>query len=235
MSPMQSMRVVAVSALAGALAAALVSGAVVWAHDGDASRIHSCVTAAGVVQITADPTPFGNPSVGCSGANGEHALDWGVQGPQGPVGPAGPQGLTGVRGPAGPSGTISPTFVRGTDWDAPARRGAERTMTGFRLQPGKYLVIGFADTRINDNTPLLICSLHQYIGRRGHLLDETATKVGDSDGIVAHVSLMAPVEVAPRTTSIVRLRCRTFGAPGDRTLVSDPRLVAVPVTGFARP
>lgn len=247
MGLLSSTRTIAAAAIAGGVTAALVSGAIVWAHGGDAARIHSCVTASGAVRITADPTPFGDPNAGCSTVNGEHALDWGAQGPPGaagaagPQGPQGPQGPAGARGPEGPagargpSGAVSATLVTGRDQEFPGRRGFELTATGVRLDPGKYAVFGQVDTRVNDNTPLLFCKLVQYVGRRAVSLDDSATKVGDSDGIVAHVGVMSLVEVAPRTTSIVRLRCTTFGAiESGEVKIFDPRMIVLPVTSVAR-
>ena len=62
-------------ALLPALVGGLVATAVVSAHGGDAKLVHACITkTTGAVQITADPTPYGNPSTKCRRT--EHALDW---------------------------------------------------------------------------------------------------------------------------------------------------------------
>ena len=102
-------------ALAVVTAGALVSATVIWAHGGDASRIHACVdNASGLVYVTSDPTPYGDPNTGCK--TGLHPLDWGQTGPPGPAGPAGapgPAGATGPAGPPGPRGADGPRGPRG--------------------------------------------------------------------------------------------------------------------------
>jgi hypothetical protein len=77
---------------------------VVWAHGGDGTLIHGCVTnTTGAVRLVADPTPYGNANTRCR-AGEEHALDWNVMGRSGPAGAPGPKGAQGPQGPAGPTG-----------------------------------------------------------------------------------------------------------------------------------
>jgi hypothetical protein len=84
----------AVGAVTGCLALffAVGGGELVFAHGGDATKIHACVTdTTGQIQIIADPTGYGDPSGACPAQT--HALDWngtGVTGPAGPPGPSAP-------------------------------------------------------------------------------------------------------------------------------------------------
>jgi hypothetical protein len=101
------MRISRKATLCVALAGAFGLGALISAHDGDTTKIHSCVDARGSIRIIA--------------ANGvckntETPLDWNVigpVGPQGPQGPMGPIGLTGAQGPAGPIGLTGPQGPQG--------------------------------------------------------------------------------------------------------------------------
>src|SRR5688572_12442686 len=87
------------------LAAAMIGAALVTiasAHGGDANKVHSCLSNAGVPRIV-------SPDEACK--NNETALDWNQQGAPGPVGPPGPQGATGPAGPQGEPGPQGPQGV----------------------------------------------------------------------------------------------------------------------------
>ncbi len=79
-----------------ALAAAVGvgAGAVAFAHGGDTTAVHACVSAQGALRIVA-PTDI------CKAR--ETALDWSIQGPQGIPGEKGDQGLPGEPGPPDPA------------------------------------------------------------------------------------------------------------------------------------
>lgn len=83
--------------------------ALVYAHGGDTTRIHSCVKNGTIRIVGANET--------CKA--GETPLDWnitgqaGPPGPAGPQGPQGPQGLQGLQGPAGPQGATGPQGPEG--------------------------------------------------------------------------------------------------------------------------
>jgi len=99
-----------------AIAAALVAGtitttALVYAHGGDGSLIHACVSkSTGATRIVGD-------FVTCKSS--ENSVDWpktAVPGPQGTQGEQGIQGEQGVQGPAGTGTTFYATnFIHKTD------------------------------------------------------------------------------------------------------------------------
>ena len=96
-----NLRALALGAVIGGLAAALVTTTVIQAHGGDSSLVHGCINANGGLRITGAPG-YGNPNTGC--AAGETAVDWSQQGPAGPAGAVGPAGGAGPAGPPGPVG-----------------------------------------------------------------------------------------------------------------------------------
>ena len=78
--------VVALTAAAG-----VGAGAVAFAHGGDTTAVHACVSAQGAPRIVA-------PTDACKAR--ETALDWSIQGPQGIPGEQGEQGEAGPPDPA---------------------------------------------------------------------------------------------------------------------------------------
>ena len=115
-----------------AIAAAFVAGTItttglVYAHGGDITLIHACITkSSGSTRILL------NPFDTCK-AN-EDPVHWGIVGPAGATGPAGPEGPTGPPGPIGnieqePPGTDIPISTTGplVTADCPP----DMVMTGF--------------------------------------------------------------------------------------------------------
>lgn len=152
--------------LAAAAAGALVGAAALWAHGGNRTAIHACVSSTGAVRILADPTPFGDPNAACPA--GERALDWNQAGPVGPAGPPGPagaqgapgprgaqgpRGARGARGPAGPAGPrgdagFDAYFIRVAGSGRVLRRSPGITVEA-KLGPGQYN-LALADRPVGD-------------------------------------------------------------------------------------
>ena len=78
------------------------AGAVAFAHGGDTTAVHACVSAQGTLRIVA-------PTETCKAR--ETALDWSIQGPQGIQGETGEQGEQGLPGEPGPPDPAVATFV----------------------------------------------------------------------------------------------------------------------------
>ena len=81
-------------AVALAAVAGVGAGAVAFAHGGDTTAVHACVSAQGTLRIVAPTDP-------CKAR--ETALDWSIQGPQGIPGEKGEQGEQGEPGPPDPA------------------------------------------------------------------------------------------------------------------------------------
>jgi hypothetical protein len=89
-----------------------VGGQFVFAHGGDATKIHACVVDnGGQVTIVGDPTGYGSPVATCQA--GTHALDWSANAVAGPTGDAGPTGGPGPKGDPGPPGDPSKVIPPG--------------------------------------------------------------------------------------------------------------------------
>ena len=100
MSVKRLRRIGTVVALAAAVGVG--AGAVAFAHGGDTTAVHACVSAQGALRIVA-------PTDGCKAR--ERALDWSIQGPQGIPGEKGEQGEQGLPGEPGPPDPVVSAFV----------------------------------------------------------------------------------------------------------------------------
>jgi hypothetical protein len=141
----------------GVVVGLLAGGAVVYAHDGDTSKIHACVdftnTSVPNVRILGAPNTSGvfagSPDSPCG--SGEQ-VDWSTTGPAGPQGPAGPAGPAGesatvhtVRKQIGPSKAIVKTGR------ASCAKGQHVVMGGYSL-PGNIAGVNIKESRPSGST-----------------------------------------------------------------------------------
>jgi hypothetical protein len=232
---MKSLSPTAFGALLGAAAAALVTTAVVYAHGGDTSRIHSCARPDSV-RITYEPSGFGNASAECN--SGERPVDWsatgppgpaGAPGPAGPAGPPGPRGPAGRAGPAGPAGAVRGfAFGRPATFTYPAGDDARiRRVLSITIPVGNWILSSKTQAILRDNDVEIECRLETDT-----VLDAGVARVGDSSGMKTVISLLATLSLtAPRT---VALTCIAFGdRDGDDAAIRASRFVAIEVSSLA--
>jgi hypothetical protein len=178
-----------VAMVAGAVGAALVGSAGVWAHGGDKEAVHACLAKGGAVRITAAPG-WGDPGAVCDEKAGETPLDWGIRGPQGVRGPAGP------AGPAGGKGAQEVVYsttasARLRPWSTRNRRNV--VTADLRLPAGAYRLSAGVSIELRDGYSVfsevahvsayrIACALRR--GNRG--LDGAVMKGGwhDPNGLI---------------------------------------------------
>ena len=219
----------AAGAVAGALAATLVTATVVLAHGGDRTKIHACVTN-NSVRITGDPTPFGDPNSQCLPGEEERPLDWSATGPPGPEGSPGPQGrigpqgLQGLPGPVGPGATVRYAGAGGT-WNPPQGNfTVVKELARLKLPRGRHLVLANARGTTRDSKASITCKIRTLGAPGGDA--QVKTRLG---ALSEPMFLMRVVIARP---SIVTHVCIvTGGRVAGRVRVADAQLVALGPSG----
>lgn len=131
--------------MAGILVCGFMFGAVAAGAGTDPPRIRACVNdRTGFVRIVDDPSQC---------REGEHALDWQVQGPTGPPGPIGPEGpqgepgLPGTPDPAGPPGPSDAYIDRDESFTQLVAGEMAPSMATLKLPAGQYSLLGSVQVR----------------------------------------------------------------------------------------
>jgi hypothetical protein len=173
------------------------------------------IDATGEIVITADPTPYGDPSAGCGSRAGSHPLDWNVQGPAGPQGPVGPPGPAVAPAPA--TTDAGPLITAHTNFHTFLAAGKGfKSVLGLAVPAGRFLVIANVQATNGARGGVVRCRLI------GAGIDATAARFGESS------TTTLPLTAVMRGPGISKLQCR--GGPGNAAGVDNRRMSALKVS-----